>query len=281
MSGRVLQLVCHPDWMYRELAASSFEVKHSFGLDVPNFSYSDSWWMPQQYAVKLNRALSENGMDKIKMSAPGAFIMSDIPFAFSRRIIKTKTVQEVLDNPYAAWWKSAESKVEEFPSRWREIPELLEDIEALPRDSLVQSSDTRLDIAKEFRVFVSAGIVKTSSVYLVKEPDDTETTVYDGAFATPIELAKVEGYISEFIANFDVPSACVIDVAVLTDGTHVVLEMNPAWCSAWYNCDINAVVETIFESFNPETIGKWEYRPDQYLLEKANRHTVLPMKLNR
>jgi len=276
-----IQLVCHPTWMRDEMAVARVDLRHSFGLEVPYFSYQDIWWMPQGFAVELNKALVEYGEKPIELISPGNDLLPSVPFEFSRREITARTVNDALTAPVAGWWKSAEAKIDTFPSKFRSALELVEDIENsnLPLNSVLHHTSTVLPIAREYRCFVSNGEVRSTSVYLVTNGAE-QTTVYDGAVAVDGDIELVENFVYRLISDVDIPPSVVVDIAVLENDTVALLEFNPSWCSAWYDNDINAVVQCIYDGFNISTadLERWRYTPDAYFAHKLAKKALLPRR---
>lgn len=71
------------------------------------------------------------------------------------------------------------------------------------------------------------------------------------------------------------PAAFVLDVALLADGTWVVLETNPAWSSGQYGADLGAVIECLFAVNDAAAIGTWAWNPDPYLVHRARQQRIL------
>jgi hypothetical protein len=276
-----MQLVCQPSWMRDEMAVSGVPMHHSFGIEVPNFEADDIWWMPQGFAVEMNHALDHYGLRQVVLSAPGPELLPGISKEFTGRTIRLLSAEEALANPVEGWWKSAEAKIENFPSAYRTAVELVNDIKdnVLPADSVLHHTDTLLSIAREFRSFIAHDKVLSTSVYLVAN-EGVQTTVYDGAEALPGDIERVHEFLDNLIKSVALPPSVVADVAILETGEIILLEFNPSWCSAWYNNDINAVVECIGAGFHlsPAELSKWKYEPDPYFVAKVSRRAILPLR---
>lgn len=275
-----LQLICHPNWMMEEMSAADIEVNHSWGLEVPLFMPSDIWWMPQSFAVEMNRALASAGRDTVDLISPGTELLPSFQKDILGRSVQLLTAQEALANPVAGWWKSAEAKVDGFASEYRTADGLMADItrNQLPHDSALHFSEGRLSIDREFRSFLVDGRVVTSSVYLNHLADGSTLTAYDGAVNREGDFDRVSSFLAGISQEAELPISVVADTAILTTGEIVLLEFNPSWCSAWYNCDINGVVDCIKAAFHADGQQDWLYKPDAYLVQKAVKKAVLPMR---
>lgn len=262
------------------MSAADIEVNHSWGLEVPLFTPSDIWWMPQSFAVEMNRALASAGRDTVDLISPGTALLPSFQEDVLGRSVQLLTVQEALANPVAGWWKSAEAKVDGFASEYRTADELMTDItrNQLPHDSALHFSEGRLSIDREFRSFLVDGRVVTSSVYLNHLVDGSTLTAYDGAVNREGDFDRVSSFLAEVSQESELPISVVADTAILTTGEIVLLEFNPSWCSAWYNCDINGVVDCIKAAFHADGQQNWLYKPDAYLVQKAVKKAVLPMR---
>jgi hypothetical protein len=277
----MFQLVDLSSWKYKELEQAGIEVKRTFGLEIPNFKQTDTWWLPQESAIALNLSLDSLKCELVNFTAPGPYLLPSTPFKYTRRHVKTLTVSDSLKSPTAGWWKAAEAKIDKFDSRWRTADELVRDIEKaqLPSSSLLQVSSQRLPILREYRSFVLDGSVTTTSIYLETFKDGTCLSVYDGLQTNVEELEAVVCFTQELVRNMSLPRGLTVDVAVLQDGLMAVLEYNPAWCSGWYDCDLKQVEATIQASlndFNPT----WAYTPDSYMLKKISKRAPLPLDMS-
>lgn len=273
------QIVTQTSWMRNDMAAAGIELKHSWGIEIPSFSPNDIWWMPQGFAIEMSRALEASGLPCINFTAPGPYLLSETPAKLTGRTVTTLTVAEAKQNPTDGWWKMAEAKNEEFPSEWRTVAQLLGDIEelGLPDSSVLQVSDRILPIKEEYRSYVVDGKAVTTSIYLQHSGNGSQVTVYDGAKANEQILRSVSQFVTTAMVNMTLPRSLTVDTAVLADGSMVILEYNPTWCSAWYDCDLSIVVDAIKVSFEDKS---WSYSPDAYMMMKANRRSLLPFAPN-
>jgi hypothetical protein len=275
-----LMLVCSRSWMRDEFASAGIDLRHSYGLDVPDMIDVTSWWMPQGYAVSLNRALELNGVPPVRLTAPEATFLNAIADDIRGREVLTFDLADALSRTDldVGWWKFATAKVEDFPAQVMTHTDFVGWMLAhdIPLSSVVQYTPTTLDIAREYRTFVRYGEVVASSIYL-EHTAEGGVTVYDGAITNEGEQAFIPEFIASALLGIDIPDGFVVDVAFLTDGTPIVLEANPAWCSAWYNCDITAVVATIEASFADP---KHDYAPDPYLVHREQGRRPLQLAPN-
>ena len=278
---KTLQLVCHPSWMRDEIAAAGIRMHHSYGIEIPEFAPDDIWWMPQGFAVELNKALEYYGRERVELISPGNELLPSVPEKYTKRIITKLTAAEALASPKDGWWKSAEAKIDTFPSKYRTSSEISDDIHKaeLPSDAVLHYTPTILPLAREFRSFVSNGRVTTTSVYLVIDGEN-QTTVYDGAKSLPGDIERVESFLETVFSEVDIPPSVVVDTAILVNSDLALLEFNPSWCSAWYDNDLNAVVASIECGFDLDepTLAAWRYVPDSYFADKISRKPVLPKR---
>ncbi len=278
-----LQLICRPTWMRDEIAATGLNFKHSFGIEIPTFSEEDIWWMPQGYAVELNKALQSRNIKPIQLISPGPYLTTKVNQKYLHRQVQIFTVEQALKNPLEGWWKSAEAKIDGFPAQKRTKEETVKAIQEnkLPLDSLLQYTKTSLPIIEEYRSFVKNGKVLTTSIYLKHGnfgDGITEQTVYDGATSNPVTIVKVKDFVENMLKETPHPPSIVVDTAVLASGELAILEFNPSWCSAWYECDLEKVVEVVAAGFHLSNNlnHQWAYIPDSYFVNKIARKPVLP-----
>lgn len=112
--------------------------------------------------------------------------------------------------------------------------------DALDDDTPVLVSDV-VTFATEYRLFVLDGAVRTASRYAV----GGELAVSPGL--PPAALA----FAAEVLATGGLPSAAVVDVGQLADGSWAVVEANPAWASGGYACDPDAVLDVVLRAAGP------------------------------
>ena len=275
--NKKLQIVDHTTWRHKELAEGPLEVIRSFGLDVPAFEDNDIWWMPQEFAVDLNYSLEFHNMETVCLSSPGPHLLINTPQKITHRQLYFTKAKYALAHPAEGWWKAAEAKVDDFPSAWRTKDELVKDIEEAKLDpqTALHYTTTKLDIKSEHRVYFVNGRATTSSPYLEHNSDGTTTSAYDERNLEPLSLEetyKLYSFLNIELRVIRRPKSMVVDVALLKNGKFAVLEYNPTWCSAWYDCDIDKVIEALELSINDTS---WNYVPDPYLINKAKKRPPL------
>ncbi len=282
-----IQLVCFPQWMDKELSsANDTVVCHSYGLDIPTYSAEDIWWMPQEVAARFIFSMKAHNLPTPYLTSPGPEWLTKVPKTYSGRIVNLYTVKEIQSAPdliTSGWWKSAEAKIESFVSKYRTIEELLEDIieSKLPEDSLLQVSHRKFNVAREFRFYIKDNQVLTGSLYLDKTNPEGEITYYDGAIATLAQYEAAESYANLCAKNLEAPPAYVLDIVETMEGEFFVLEANMCFASAWYDSDINKVVEALVRSeiVTDEEYKKWKWIPDSYHLNKVKKKPILEQRL--
>ncbi len=280
MTKKPLNLICRPNWMVEELSKANRKVSHSLGFDIPDFSYNDIWWAPQEYMIHLNFSLMSKGRDPIKLFGSGMeqIIRSESSanalFYRDFTIFKASEIDKIEEEGF---WKPLEAKIDKFPAKWRNPAEVKKDIAdaKVNPDELLLFTPEYLSIAKEYRVFFYDGEPRTVSPYI----DFQETknpmgkTVYDGATAGNNELERVKSFAHVFIDRVtDILPAGVVDIAMLHGGSLCVLETNPAWCSAWYNCSVDEVCDTIQSGFEEASPS---YLPSATTLDAVSRRSLL------
>jgi hypothetical protein len=82
---------------------------------------------------------------------------------------------------------------------------------------------------------------------------------------------EVQGFVADVLAALppaQVPPTAVLDIARLTDGRFVVLEVNDVWSGGLYGCDPDAVVACVVAAATePPHGGTWLWMPDPAALE--------------
>jgi hypothetical protein len=279
MAKKTIQIVTRRNWQAEELQAKGWETRQSFGLDVPAHKPGDSWWFPQDYAVRINKSLENHNLPPLKLTSPNSQLLPNTPREHTGRRIGLVSVYDALNSfvewPDNLWWKMATAKNDNFfcqPLNHDQLIALLETLN-LPYDSLLHFSEPLPTIISEHRFFVADRAIKAHSGYL-KEG----VTVYEGSTFTEDETSaaylKAEEVLND--DSFEMPRAFVMDVAVTVKGAFV-LEYNPAWCSGWYDCEIPGVLDSIKLSTNPtkKEMKLWGYEPDELL--KIRNSFPLPL----
>ncbi|WP_435833204.1 ATP-grasp domain-containing protein [Kitasatospora purpeofusca] len=112
--------------------------------------------------------------------------------------------------------------------------------DALDDDTPVLVSDV-VAFAVEYRLFVLDGAVRAASRYAA-----------DGGLAVSPEVPPdALAFAADVLAAGGLPSAVVVDVGRLADGTWAVVEANPAWASGGYACDPEAVLDVVLRAAGP------------------------------
>ncbi|MFI5530443.1 ATP-grasp domain-containing protein [Kitasatospora sp. NPDC051853] len=112
--------------------------------------------------------------------------------------------------------------------------------DALDDDTPVLVSDV-VTFATEYRLFVLDGTVRAASRYAVGGDLAVSPEVPPAALA----------FAAEVLATGGLPSAAVVDVGQLADGSWAVVEANPAWASGGYACDPDAVLDVVLRAAGP------------------------------
>lgn len=273
MPKKIIHIITHRSWQAEELQSKGWETRHSLGLEVPAHMPKDAWWMPQAYAVRLNKSLLHHGYPALNLTAPTSNLLAVTPREHTGRRVGVVTVYDALNSfvewPDSLWWKMATAKHDNFLAKPRTHQELMDDIQHLPLDSLLQFSEALPSILSEFRFFILNRQVEAFSGYL-----NRGVTIYDGATFSSEETNSAYRKAEQLLADdsLDLPKAFVLDIAVTVDGAYI-LEYNPAWCSGWYECSIPGVMETIRVSTNPtkKEMKLWAYEPDAFHLSSPSR----------
>jgi ATP-grasp domain, R2K clade family 3 len=282
-SQPVIHVVSTSNWMAEEMrAAGKFTVKQSYGIEIPDYNTEDSWWFPQEVAVRLLNSMKSHNLPSPKLMTAGAEWLGLLPYELTQRAITLTSVATVkgLGTHEAGWWKLPEAKHESFVAEYRTYPELLEAISSaeLPDESMLQFTSTTLSIHKEYRFIVVDKTITTGSLYM-DFSDGKSLTYYDGLTVNPISYHAALTFASYVAQTVDAPPVYVLDVAELTDGSHVVLEANGIAFSAWYDCDIEVVADALhyFQHGTGVNFSGWEWEPDPYLLRKVAKQRPLPL----
>lgn len=264
----------------RHGAGGRVDVVLEHGFDLPVITGPAAWWVPAEHAARILRAGGT-----LDLSAPGPAWLAGVPDDLTGRRVWAGMLADIGDAPPAGFAKPAEAKVDALAARWWDRTD---DFASAARDAglgddaWVQVSDRRLDIVEEHRCYVGAGTVMTTSPYLTADGSTYEPGwESDPAFSHDAARAFAQGAVDAL--GQDQPPSYVLDVALLTDGTWVVVEANPAWCAGFYGCDLGAVVDVIVDASATPTEtgpdgsrhGRWAWRPDPVLIGAAARRTLL------
>jgi hypothetical protein len=286
---RRLIVISRALWPAHELATNTlgFEVQHSPGLFLPSTIRPGSaeraaWWMPCSYATRLRHT----GVT-VDLAAPGPRWLLDVPAHLLGREVHLVSVDTLLriagevPGLGGMFVKLAEAKDDAFPAAWRTREQLIADLEhaGLPSDSRLHWTSTRLDLAAEYRCYIRHDQVVAHSLYLRTDRDGNQTTYYDDAPGDAGEAEAARAFAAmaaeEIATARPGPAGYVLDVGYdRTSGQWLVIEANPAWSSAWYGCDIDAVVQTIAAACHGP-FNEWRYHPDPLYAAQARKRGPL------
>lgn len=175
--------------------------------------------------------------------------------------------------PQTGFWKVAEAKTEEFTAKWRTDEELATDIQVLHEDTWLQHTSTWLDITSENRFFISFRgdhLAISGSTY--KQGEWIYYSDLDERHSAPAEqLARIVAEERRVLS----PTGYALDVATLENNLQVVLEANPAWCSAVYAADIDIALMACCTSLHASPDDPFLWQPDAVLAKSAERKRLL------
>lgn len=246
-----------------------------WGWEVPESvlnAASVSWWMPAEHAARVQRA----GFAK-NLVAPGARWLCSLSESITGRAVFASTVSELQERPadQFVFIKPAEAKIEGFEAGWRTFADTIDICKEvhIPDNSMVQWTDTLMDLDNEYRFYILDGVALTGSQYLT-----SGITYYDGALDEKFDQAKA--FVDHALSLIQhQPEAYTLDVGwnKITE-SWVVIEGNPAWCSGLYGCDPSLALKVIERSCNPTQTEEFIWVPDAFLIQKANKKVLLPIR---
>jgi hypothetical protein len=166
--------------------------------------------------------------------------------------------------------KLADGKRSEFPATRFASVEALDRTLATFADSEhleLLATTGWLSIDSEYRLFTVAREVVALSPYRVQ--DDPWSPLLRTHRASFHEEAGrwVETFLTS-LPEGRVPPAAVLDVARLTDGRFVLLEVNQCWGAGLYGCDPAGALSAVLAANIPDASGahdRWRWRPDPSL----------------
>jgi hypothetical protein len=280
---RTLQFVSPIRWMREELEAAvqslpDWELKSYYGFDVPPLDYNEPFWMEQESLARFNHSLFHHGRPLLEPIAPSPDMLASLPRSLTGRVVKTVSVLEATSTVIEwddLWWKLSASKNSSFLASKRSHQDLFTDLQnaKLPWGAVLQySTDFVSPIRSEFRFFVKKRQIAAYSGYL-----KNGVTIYDGAIFESGEREQAYTAAESLLKRIPshlCPTSFVMDTVMLENGESYILEFNPTWCSAWYECDLASVLECLSLSFYDTTQAKktflWE--PDQDLTHRYMRN---------
>jgi hypothetical protein len=310
-----LHVVTHRRWVADDLdmgaervsrLGPAVEVAHSLGLDPIDLQPGDGLWAPMAWAARLLHDPRHQRRIGGYLLDPGPLFTPSLDRTLTGRRIQVGTLAEYLEHGpdgtgEGAFVKPANCKIEHFPAAWRRRAEVarLAIKHDLPDDLVLQWTTTRLDIVEEHRAYVRHRTVVASSPYLVHHRGpggaggnlSVEQETWHEQM-TSVHSPAAEEFAGHVACGIDhQPAAYVLDVALLADGSWVVLETNPVWAAAFYGCDLTEVVRTLFCGIAWQgrdlpagySLGHspgareptWTWRPDPYLLQRVRRQRPL------
>ncbi|WP_354639061.1 ATP-grasp domain-containing protein [Kitasatospora camelliae] len=170
--------------------------------------------------------------------------LAGLPRELTGRAVVLTTLAEARGLRRPAFVKPPNDKL--FPARIYPDGTGLPGADALEDDFPVLVSDI-VTFRREYRLFVLDGTVRTGSRYLLDGRLDLAPLEED-----PLRR-EVLAFAAEVLAEGGLPSAIVVDVGLLADGTWAVVEANCAWASGGYACDPEAVLDTVLRAAGPES----------------------------
>lgn len=273
-------------------------MQHSLGLDIPQAASStDAWWCPTEWAARAIPVLADHGTDMPLMAPPTGMICTQPWQPWVARTMGFCPLGEVgtAAAPPGSWWKPAEFKVEQLPAA--SYPDAEAFLAAATRaglqpDSTVLWSAPLLSeraIIEEHRTFVLHGRVHTTSPYLVNSTltsGEAQTATWSPEMSAEVPSGRSRAAAAfadraldaVTAAGVDLPAAFVLDVALLRDGSWVVLEANPAWSAAAYGCDLAAVLDVVLAAADSRWLSEHpthRWRPDPHLVRRTAQQRPL------
>lgn len=230
-----------------------------YDSEIPDFEAC--YWMSGRYAARLHVA----GI-KVDLIAPGAHWLGNVDPALLGREIHVAALQD-LPNGLITHVKPAQLKIEELPAgiyateQYHAVAARL----GVCQTSLVQWTETILDLNHEHRFYVLDGEIVTGSPYLV------DGQVYALGVESP-QSANALSFAQEALTHLgtDIPPACTLDVGLdQHSGKWVIVEANPAWSSGMYGAEMSAVIATIDRSCLFDE--RWAWQPDSDLTRQAEQ----------
>ncbi|MGW6914262.1 ATP-grasp domain-containing protein [Kitasatospora sp. NPDC054939] len=180
----------------------------------------------------------------LALLAPPADWLVSLPSELVRRPVRLLPLSEARTLRRPAFCKPPADKL--FPARIYPDGSGLPGPDALDDDMLVLVSEVVV-FRREYRLFVLDGAVRTGSRYLL-----------DGALSiAPLDedpyREQALGFAAEVLSSFarSLPSAVVVDVGMLDDGSWCVVEANTAWAAGGYACDPDAVLDVVLRGAAP------------------------------
>ncbi|MFI7342928.1 ATP-grasp domain-containing protein [Streptomyces sp. NPDC050085] len=191
-------------------------------------------------------------------AAPGW--LATLPYELTLRDVELTTIRAARALRRPAFVKPPNDK--SFPARVYPDGSRLPGPDAVDDTTPVLVSDiVAFDV--EYRLFLLDGAVHTASRYARRGALDVAPLHDDPWHAEVLDLAAR-------LAPTELPSAIVVDVGRLTDGSWAVVEANAAWASGHYACEPGRVLDVVLRAALPvDCVG---HRDARFL--RASPHRV-------
>lgn len=232
-----LAVVSHSTWRAEELHAES-----SLGFDLPNTSYmvtgEDGIWCPGSIASMMYIAGDDWQFEDCKWwNLPASLLGRNVKLCNGYTELM-EYMGEVKSDKFV---KLARHKYDFYPAKIRSSKDIIKEQEPSLEKFQYIVSDI-VDIKEEHRVFVIDGKAVESSCYRSGD------IFYGDSDLSHINLSYEGMVIAEKASHELSLNVAVIDIAILSDGCHIVVEGNPPWCSSWYSVEPETVIEAVKRS---------------------------------
>lgn len=266
-----LRVVTSARWLAQDLTgAGILPVVHDLGLDAPLDVTTTAWWCPGQFAARL----TATGIPTTFWGPPAAW-QAQFPHWATRRTLVATTLGRVTDatrelnTTRGVFAKLADIKTPAVPAQWwSSVTEFTDTCTRAGLDghTPILLTDTHLDLAEEYRHFVTHRQVTAGSIYRI---GDTTWDAWDTGDQP--HNPDAEKFASDVVAALDdQPAGWVLDVGLTTDREWVVIEANPSWCANPYHGDPHGTVPSILAGQTPHEHDRaWAWDPGDYLLQRA------------
>lgn len=287
---KTFHVVTQRNWMATELAAAlepaGWRVAQHYGLDAldPKVGHDPAHvlWAPGAFAAR--EILHGNSL---RLSAPGPAWLPRLSTQDyvdtdpAGRVVELVTMIDAYDSPREGFWKLAETKHDAFPARWRTVGELKCDIRSagLPPAALLQYTETKLTIVREYRAVVQRGVPTTVSCYLDNAGRDRSHPDFSEPASVLQRTAEniARSLAAEIEAQCPAGPAYTLDIA-RSGSRWLVLEANPVWSSAWYGCDLLEFADAVARAQGADVPEQHLWRPDALLVDRSRKAGPLPRK---
>jgi hypothetical protein len=130
---------------------------------------------------------------------------------------------------------------------------------AVPATFRLLVADIWLDCESEYRTFCAGRRVVAASPYRI-EDEGWSRELFLHRASWHDEAAQFAAGVLAGLHDTDVPPACVLDIARLTDGRFAILETNTAWAAGLYGCEPAGVMEAVLAAQRPVE-DAWLFQP--------------------